>query len=60
MDDIVIIRVEESGERIDALLARNVDDLSRSAAQRLIEDSCVLVNGQVPKKNYKCLSGDRI
>ena len=60
MDDIIIIRVEESGERIDALLARNGEELSRSAAQRLIEEGLVLVNGKVPKKNYKCTAGDRV
>ena len=33
---------ENSGERIDALLARNVENLSRSAAQRLLEQGDVL------------------
>lgn len=60
MDDIIIIRAEESGERIDALLARNVEGLSRSAAQRLIDDGCVSVNGKSPKKNYKCTAGDEV
>lgn len=60
MDDIIIIRAEESGERIDALLARNVESLSRSAAQRLIDEGCVSVNGKCPKKNYKCAVGDEV
>lgn len=60
MDDIIIIRAEESGERIDALLARNVEGLSRSAAQRLIDEGCVSVNGKSPKKNYKCTAGDEV
>jgi len=60
MDDIIIIRAEESGERIDALLARNVESLSRSAAQRLIDEGCVSVNGKCPKKNYKCAVGDKV
>ena len=29
------------GERLDAYLARAVPDLTRSAAQRLIEEGCV-------------------
>lgn len=58
MDESIIITAEESGERIDALLARSVDSLSRSAAQRLIEDGCVLIDGRAVKKNYRCAFGD--
>ena len=37
MDESVItIHVEESGERIDALLARSLEETSRSAAQKLL------------------------
>ena len=53
-----IITVEKSGDRIDALLAQNAEGLTRSAAQRLIEDGAVLVNGSTVKKNYKCSAGD--
>jgi len=60
MDDVIIIRAEESGERIDALLARNVESLSRSAAQRLIEDGYVSINGSAPRKNHKCSAGELI
>lgn len=59
MDDIRII-AKESGERIDALLAQNVPEISRSAAQRLIDDGDVLVNGARVRKNYKCSVGDEI
>lgn len=59
MDDIRII-AKESGERIDALLAQNVPEISRSAAQRLIDDGDVLVNGVSVRKNYKCSAGDEI
>jgi 23S rRNA pseudouridine1911/1915/1917 synthase len=41
------------GERLDAFLARNVEGLTRSAAQRLLEDGCVLLNGKPGKKNDK-------
>ena len=30
------------GERLDAFLARTVEGMTRSAAQRLLEDGCVL------------------
>ena len=59
MDDTIIeITAEESGDRIDALLARNREDLSRSAAQRLLELGNVSLNGKPVKKNYKCSAGD--
>ncbi len=41
------------GERLDAFLARSVPDLSRSAAQKLIEDGLVTRNGKPGKKNDK-------
>ena len=58
-DSVLIIKAEESGDRIDALLARMVEDLSRSGAQRLLEDGQVRLNGVPVKKNYKCAAGDR-
>ncbi len=51
---------DTAGERIDALLARNVENLSRSAAQRLLEQGDVLVNGATVRKNYKSAVGDEI
>ncbi|MDO4815955.1 MAG: RluA family pseudouridine synthase [Bacillota bacterium] len=60
MDEIITLTVEKSGDRIDALLAQNAEGITRSAAQRLIEDGSVLVNGGTVKKNYKCSQGDVI
>ncbi len=48
------------GERLDAFLARAVPELSRSAAQKLIEEGCVLRNGKPGKKNDKLSPGDQI
>ena len=48
------------GERLDAFLARCADNLSRSAAQKLIEDGQVLRNGKKGKKNDKLNPGDTI
>ena len=53
------IQAKESGERIDALLARTVADLTRSGAQRLLEDGCVSLDGAAVKKNDKVRAGDR-
>ena len=59
-EEILSIIAEESGERIDALLARTIEDLSRSAAQRLIEQGAVLIEGRAVQKNTRCQAGDRI
>ena len=58
-EDLLQITAEESGERIDALLARILPELSRSAAQRLLEEGRVLLGARPVKKNYKCAAGDR-
>lgn len=55
---MIFITAKESGDRIDALLALNIDNLSRSAAQKLIECGAVTMNGTAVKKNYKCSQGD--
>ena len=57
-EEILQITAEESGERIDALLARMLPELSRSAAQRLLEEERVCLRGRPVKKNYRCAAGD--
>ena len=57
-NEVIIVKAEESGDRVDALLARSIEALTRSAAQRLIDDGCVLLRGKPVKKNYKCAAGD--
>ena len=57
-DFVLTVTAEESGDRIDALLARRMEDLSRSAAQRLLEEGCVRRGDETVKKNYKCAPGD--
>ena len=49
-----------AGERLDAFLARQAEGLSRSAAQKLIEDGLVQRNGKPGKKNDKLNPGDVI
>ena len=48
------------GERLDAFLARAAEGLTRSAAQRLIEEGCVKRNGKPAKKNDKLNPGDTV
>ena len=44
------LRLESSGERLDAALARLVPELSRSQAQRLLAQGLVTANGKPLKK----------
>ena len=48
------------GERLDAFLARQGENLSRSAAQKLIEEGRVTRNGAPAKKNDRLTPGDRV
>ena len=58
MSEIVYVKALESGERIDALLARYMDSLTRSQAQRLIEAGAVTLGGAEVKKNRKSAAGE--
>ena len=49
---------ECDGERLDAFLARSVENLSRSGAQKLLEEGCVLLRGKPGRKNDKLGVGD--
>ncbi len=51
---------ERGGERLDRYLADEVPGLSRSQAQRLIEDGHVQVAGRQAKANLAVKDGDRI
>ena len=53
-----IVTAQESGERIDALLAHMVEGLSRSAAVRLIERGCVRKDGVCVTKSYRPQAGE--
>ena len=55
----MILYADQEGERLDAFLARS-GGMTRSAAQRLIEDGQVKRNGRAAKKNDRLLPGDEI
>ncbi len=57
-ETILLITAEESGDRVDALLARSVEGLSRSAAQRLLDEGRVARGGVPVRKNERCRMGD--
>ena len=54
------LTADREGERLDAFLARSVPDLTRSAAQRLLEQGAVTLRGRAAKKNDKTRLGDSL
>ena len=56
----MILLADIDGERLDAFLARSVENLSRSGAQKLIEEGCVLLSGKTGKKNDRLAAGQEI
>ena len=51
------LTAEAGGERLDAFLAGRVEDLTRSAAQKLLEKGAVTIAGRPAKKNEKTTPG---
>ena len=61
MNEIVLKAEETSANaRIDKYIAENVENMTRSAVQKLIAEGCVTVNGKIPDKNLKLKTGDEI
>ena len=56
----MILFADVAGERLDAFLARSIENMSRSGAQKLLEEGCVLRCGKPGKKNDKLNMGDEI
>ena len=52
------LEIEAGGQRLDAALCGLLPELSRSAAQRLIEQGRVLLNGRPAKKSDRPQAGD--
>lgn len=52
------LTADQAGERLDAFLARSLPELTRSAAQRLLEEGAVTLGGKPAKKNTKTAPGD--
>lgn len=54
------LTVEEAGQRLDKYLASQLEDFSRTAAQKLIVDGLATVNGQAVRASYQVQEGDQI
>lgn len=55
-----IVSQEEKGKRLDAYISSVNTDITRTSAQRLIEDGNILVNGKNVKVSYKIQENDKI
>ncbi len=62
MSDIITLNVSDSdkGARIDKFISDNVEELTRSAVQGLMEKGKILVCGKSVSKNYKLRDGDTV
>ena len=62
MTETILLHPESdaAGTRLDSFLAAEVEGLTRSAAQRLMEEGRVSVNGKITAKSYKLTGGEEI
>lgn len=60
MADNYTFVVQNAGVRIDRFLTDNIQEITRSAVQKIIDEANVTVNGEVVPKNYKCRVGDNV
>lgn len=62
MENRMVLLVEEEmeGERVDAFICDNMEDLSRAMVKSLISEEKVLVNGQGCKGSYHIKTGDEV
>ena len=56
----VTLTVPASGLRADQFLSQTLDQLTRSAAQRLLEEGRVFLDGKALKKNHRLQAGDQV
>ncbi len=60
MDSATTLIVTESGSRLDRYVSDQLPDLSRAAAQRLIDDGQIRVDGVARKASYRVQAGETI
>ena len=60
MKNTLIISEEYEGMRIDSYIASQIDDISRTAIQKLLLDNNIIVNDKPCKSNYKLRANDVI
>ncbi len=58
--DSFVFTADKAGIRLDKFVSEHCPGLSRSQAQKLIDDGNVLVNGTVEKSSHKTEAGEKI
>ena len=58
MATISELTAARSGIRLDLLISEELPDISRSSAQKLIENGLVTLSGKTVKKNHKVTQGE--
>jgi 23S rRNA pseudouridine1911/1915/1917 synthase len=58
--EVLEMRAERAGERLDKALAAAFPSLSRTQIQRLIEAGAVALDGRVAKASYRLAAGERV
>ena len=56
----ITLTADREGERSDAFLARSLPDLTRSAAQKLMEQGMVTLRGEALRKNDRLRPGEEL
>jgi len=51
---------QDEGARLDVVLVRRVDGMSRAKARRMVQDGLVRVNGRRVRKGTRLRAGDRV
>lgn len=60
MSITVTVPQEAAAQRADSFLSTQLDNMTRSAVQSLIESGAVTLHGKAIKKNYKIAAGDEL
>ena len=58
--EALILTADRAGERVDVFLSRSIENMTRSASAKLLEEGAVLLCGKPVKKNYKMCLGDEL
>lgn len=59
MNTLVVDEINK-GKRLDSYISDNMDKISRSFAQKLIENQQITINGKNEKASYKVCVGDKV
>jgi len=58
--EVLLVGEEMEGERLDAFITVNIEQLSRSMVKNLIGENKVLVNGEARRASYRVKEGEEV